>query len=67
MTLAVDTAYIAAAANRHSNAADVFGSLVAFGSSTLVALWDAAVSDALFLLEHGMSHSASSVYLGCGR
>jgi hypothetical protein len=39
----VTTEYIAAAANRHAGVADVSGSLVVFGSSSLVALWDAAV------------------------
>lgn len=40
--LDVDTAYIAAATNRFAHAADVHGSLVAYASSSLVALWDAA-------------------------
>ena len=40
---AVSTAYVAAAANRFSQTSDVFGPLVAYGTSTLVALWDAAV------------------------
>ena len=40
---AVDTAYIAAAANRFSHVSDVCCSYVAYGTSTLLALWDAAV------------------------
>lgn len=42
-TAAVDTLYIAASTNRHAHAADVQDSLIAFGSSSLVGLWDAAV------------------------
>lgn len=42
-TTAADTLYIAASTNRHAHAADVQGSLIAFGSSSLVGLWDAAV------------------------
>ena len=38
------TAYISAAANRHSNAACAsHASLVAYGSATYVALWNAEV------------------------
>ncbi|KAJ3555141.1 hypothetical protein NM688_g2736 [Phlebia brevispora] len=36
----VSTAYIAASANRYPQAADCKGSLVAYGSSTYIALWD---------------------------
>ncbi|GJE84599.1 WD40 repeat-like protein [Phanerochaete sordida] len=43
--LEVHTAYIAAATNRFAHAADTHGDLVAYGSSTLVALWDAADAD----------------------
>jgi hypothetical protein len=39
----VGTAYIAAAANRFTHISDVCGSYVAYGTSTLLALWDAAV------------------------
>ncbi|PSR73684.1 hypothetical protein PHLCEN_2v10603 [Hermanssonia centrifuga] len=38
----VSTAYISASTNRHSHAADAKDSLVAFGSSTYVALWNSA-------------------------
>lgn len=40
----LSTAYIAASTNRYNHTADVSSkSLVAFGSSKLVALWDASV------------------------
>ena len=40
---AVDAAYIFASSNRFSHIADIYGSYVAYGSSNLLALWDAAV------------------------
>jgi hypothetical protein len=40
----VSVGYISASTNRHNHAADVSSeSLVVFGSSKLVALWDSAV------------------------
>lgn len=39
----VDAAYISASTNRYSQAADSRNSLVVYGSSTYIALWDTSV------------------------
>lgn len=48
MTIEISSAYISASTNRHNQAASIsFKSLIAFGSSKLVALWDSAVCSEL--------------------
>ncbi|KIP12875.1 hypothetical protein PHLGIDRAFT_61192 [Phlebiopsis gigantea 11061_1 CR5-6] len=59
---AVSTAYIAAATNRFPHASDVSGSLIAYGTSTLVALWDSAWKMALKISAHGKAVSALAVH-----
>ena len=58
----VSTSYIAASTNRHPQAAAVSpASLLAFGSSNLIALWDIAVRfSQLYVLQHHSAHHSQN-------